>query len=79
MFSFYLSSCLGHETAKGSFGFRSKLTPAHLSQWKFHAAFFNVERQTRKRQITQLKYAQWKFHAAFFNAERQTGKLQITI
>ena len=29
--TFYSPSCLGQETAKGPFGFRVKLPPAHLS------------------------------------------------
>ena len=29
--TFYLPSCLGQETAKGPFGLRVKLPPAHLS------------------------------------------------
>ena len=29
--TFYLPSCLGQETVKGPFGFRVKLSPAHLS------------------------------------------------
>ena len=29
--TFYLPSCLGKKTAKGSFGLRVKLPPAHLS------------------------------------------------
>ena len=29
--TFYLPSCLGQQTAKGRFGFRVNLPPAHLS------------------------------------------------
>ena len=49
--TFYSPSCLGQETAKGPFGLRVKLPPAHLSTTHgggFTLSLFNVERQAGK-------------------------------
>ena len=49
--TFYSPSCLGQETAKGRFGLRVKLPPAHLSTTQgggFTLSLLNAERQAGK-------------------------------
>ena len=47
---FYSPSCLGQETAKGPFGFRVKLPPAHLyhTRRRLHTVPLTAERQAGK-------------------------------
>ena len=66
----------GQETAKGPFGLRVKLPPAHLSsthgggftRWSFYTATFNAERQAGKLWIP-------IFYGFWFDATRNRTRL----
>ena len=70
MITIYSPSCLGQETAKGPFGFRVKLPPAHLST---HLV------ETQVASFPPAYHTRWWFHTAPFIADHQAGKLWIPI
>ena len=48
--TFYSPSCLGQETAKGPFGLRVKLSPAHLAT--IHSEGFTLSQARRQDSVT---------------------------